>query len=183
MKSKLSGCRIWTSGIKKPTFWRTISLRWILALISMFWIWNSIISWPSIWQISVLKLQMRCQLFAITFIDDLLEKELGQRKIEQDSFKMTLIFPLEYKTTAEEYLASNGKQKLIELRLVEMGVGWCRNAERSAIYAICRCVLTITVAVLTRAVTALFGTERATPHDESRYKFWECPRRVVVNEI
>ena len=57
------------------------------------------------------------------FIDDLLEKELGQREIEQDSLKMTLIFPLEYKTTAEEYLASNGKQKLIELCLTEMGVG------------------------------------------------------------
>ena len=58
-----------------------------------------------------------------SFIDDLLEKELGQRKIEQDSFKMTLIFPLEYKTAAENYLASNGKQKLIERCLVEMGVG------------------------------------------------------------
>ena len=58
-----------------------------------------------------------------SFIDDLLEKELGQRKIEQDSFKMTLIFPLEYKTIAEEYLASNGKQKLIALCLAEMGVG------------------------------------------------------------
>ena len=57
------------------------------------------------------------------FIDDLLEKELGQREIEQDSFKMTLIFPLEYKTAAENYLASNGKQKLIELCLAEMGVG------------------------------------------------------------
>ena len=57
------------------------------------------------------------------FIDDLLEKELGQREIEQDSFKMTLIFPLEYKTIAEEYLASNGKQKLIALCLAEMGVG------------------------------------------------------------
>ena len=57
------------------------------------------------------------------YIDDLLEKELGQREIEQDSFKMTLIFPLEYKTAAENYLASNGKQKLIELCLVEMGVG------------------------------------------------------------
>ena len=57
------------------------------------------------------------------FIDDLLEKELGQREIEQDSFKMTLIFPLEYKTIAEEYLASNGKQKLIVLCLAEMGVG------------------------------------------------------------
>ena len=58
-----------------------------------------------------------------SFIDDLLEKELGQREIEQDSFKMTLIFPLEYKTAAENYLASNGKQKLIELCLAEMGVG------------------------------------------------------------
>ena len=58
-----------------------------------------------------------------SFIDDLLEKELGQREIEQDSFKMTLIFPLEYKTIAEEYLASNGKQKLIALCLAEMGVG------------------------------------------------------------
>lgn len=58
-----------------------------------------------------------------SFIDDLLEKELGQREIEQDSFKMTLIFPLEYKTIAEEYLASSGKQKLIELCLAEMGVG------------------------------------------------------------
>ena len=57
------------------------------------------------------------------FIDDLLGKELGQRGIEQDSFKMTLIFPLEYKNAAENYLASNGKQKLIELCLVEMGVG------------------------------------------------------------
>ena len=58
-----------------------------------------------------------------SFIDDLLEKELGQREIEQDSFKMTLIFPLEYKTAAENYLASNGKQKLIERCLVEMEVG------------------------------------------------------------
>ena len=58
-----------------------------------------------------------------SMIDDLLEKELGQREIEQDSFKMTLIFPLEYKTAAEGYLASNGKQKLIELCLAEMGVG------------------------------------------------------------
>ena len=57
------------------------------------------------------------------FIDDLLEKELGQKEIAQNSFKMTLIFPLDYKTTAEDYLASNGKQKLIELCLTEMGVG------------------------------------------------------------
>ena len=47
----------------------------------------------------------------------------GRSGIEQDSFKMTLIFPLEYKTAAENYLASNGKQKLIELCLAEMGVG------------------------------------------------------------
>lgn len=58
-----------------------------------------------------------------SFIDDLLEKELGQKEIEQDSFKMTLIFPLEYKTAAENYLATNGKQKLTELCLAEMGVG------------------------------------------------------------
>ena len=56
-----------------------------------------------------------------SFIDDLLEKELGQREIEQDSFKMTLIFPLEYKNAAENYLASNGKQKLIELFLGRNG--------------------------------------------------------------
>lgn len=57
------------------------------------------------------------------FIDDLLEKELGQREIEQNSFKMTLIFPLEYKNVAEDYLVLNGKQKLIGLCLAEMGVG------------------------------------------------------------
>ena len=94
-----------------------------------------------------------------SFIDDLLEKELGQREIEQDSFKMTLIFPLEYKTAAEGYLASNGKQKLIELCLTEMGVGWCRNAEHSVIYATCRCVSTTIAVAPTRAVTALLGTE------------------------
>ena len=57
-----------------------------------------------------------------SFIDDLLEKELGQKEIAQDSFQITLIFPLEYKTAAEGYLASNGKQKLIDLCLTEMGV-------------------------------------------------------------
>ena len=58
-----------------------------------------------------------------SFIDDLLEKALGQREIAQDSFQITLIFPLEYKNAAEDYLTANGKQKLIELCLAEMGVG------------------------------------------------------------
>ena len=58
-----------------------------------------------------------------SFIDDLLEKELGQKEIAQDSFQITLIFPLEYKNAAEDYLTANGKQKLIELCLAEMGVG------------------------------------------------------------
>lgn len=62
------------------------------------------------------------QNFCDNFIDDLLERELGKKEIVQDRFKITLIFPLEYKEAAEQYVLSNGKQKLVELCLTEMGV-------------------------------------------------------------
>lgn len=51
----------------------------------------------------------------VSYIDDLLENEYADHKVDTNVFSITFVFEKDYKQEIEDYINENGKEKIVEL--------------------------------------------------------------------
>ena len=51
----------------------------------------------------------------VSYIDDLLENEYAEHKVETNSFSITFVFEKDYQQEIMDYIDENGKEKIVEL--------------------------------------------------------------------
>lgn len=57
-----------------------------------------------------------------SFIENLLNEEIGHKKLNPEYFEITFTFPIKYQDKVKKYITKNGKEKLLDILLKEIEV-------------------------------------------------------------